>query len=323
MPTVDITDMWSALRAQIDAHRDGGLGAEPVAHVAAVPVTLLTGFLGAGKSTLLVNLLQNPGGLRIRALVNDVGALPFDPTLTEVSDSVRVELSNGCGCCTTTSDVASALAVLARRGDCDLIVLEASGAADPATLAQVVHADRALRLDRIVTVVDGGTLLGAPGVHDTTLDRQLSVADCVVVSGCDRLTQEESESALGEAARRAPGRTVTASGVGHTASLVLVPGSPRGTHLPVGATESQHAELCVTTLRVTRDVTRVMLVAALERARPGLVRVKGTMTVDGEPVTVQVTPRSIDITAAEQRSTGVTLISLQEGDVEELLRLLS
>lgn len=325
MSLVDVTEIWSSLRAQIDAHRpdvrpDGGTRSTH-----AVPVALLTGFLGAGKSTLLAHLLQNPQGLRIRALVNDVGSLPFDPTLVELGDAVRVELTNGCGCCASSSDLAGSLDALAHGGDCDLIILEASGAADPTVLAHVVLANGALRLDRVVTVVNGAALLpgATSGVFGGVLERQMAVADCIVVSGCDKMPESDVERAVEEAARLAPGRTVTRSGFGFPASRVLMPGSVRGARLPADQSGGGHHQMHVTTVEQTCEIPLSALVPALEQARPGLVRAKGRLVVDGRRVHVQVTPHSIDVADADEGPTAITLISLDQSDVENLVGLIS
>lgn len=318
MPNADVMGAWSVLRAQIEAHRPGTRqpGSAPAA---TVPVTLLTGFLGAGKSTLLADLLENPHGLRIRALVNDVGSLPFDPSLVDVAGSVSVELTNGCGCCSATSDLASALSGLVRGGDCDLVVVEASGAADPAVLEHVVRAETAAHLDRVVTVVNGRMLLEPPGPHAETVERQLMFADCVVVSGCDLLDADEETRACGLAAARAPGRTVTASGAGRPAGRVLAPGSARGTRLPVGIDGPGHGDMCVRTVTDLGDMPRDRFVRALEGARPGLVRVKGRTTLDGHAVLVQMTPHSTVITSAEPGPAGVTFIARTAADMDGVI----
>ncbi len=126
--TPDLGHQWASLVTTVAAHRGHQrAGREPDPSDSpnvAIPATLLTGFLGAGKSTLLAKLLADPGDAGVvRAVVNDVGRLPFDPTLIANEDAATVELTNGCGCC-----VAGAAAELAERLDqvaigADLVVL--------------------------------------------------------------------------------------------------------------------------------------------------------------------------------------------------------
>jgi G3E family GTPase len=316
--------MWSSVRAQIDAHRsDDSISHAPCASLK--PVALLTGFLGAGKSTLLVHLLQNPQGLRIRAIVNDVGSLPFDPTLVGMEDDVRVELTNGCGCCATTTDIARALDDLARVDDCDLIVLEASGAADPRVLAHVIAANPLLTLNRVVTVVAARTLLN--GQHavsfDVNFERQIAIANNIVVSGCDELTNDEMEDARQQASSRAPGRTVHMSGVHDPASGVLTPEAVRGAYPMVDDSPNQHSTLHVSTVNATRLVSMNDLHRALERTRPGIVRVKGHLNIDGQIMSVQATAQSVVIGEAPGGAHGITFIGTDSASVDDLVQLVS
>lgn len=324
MPSADVTEAWNTLRGQIDAHRPDVQRDTGSPGTSTVPVTVLTGFLGAGKSTLLVHLLQNPNGLRIRALVNDVGSLPFDPTFIGASDGIRVDLTNGCGCCATTSDLAESLDSLARQDDCDLIVLEASGAANPEVLAHVVVANPALKLDRVVAVVNGEVLLSLAGRgwFSETVEQQIASSDCLVVSGCDALSESEVESALREAATRAPGRTVEQSGLDRPASHVLVPGAVRGASLPVKGLGDQHKDLSIVTVQPTCSVPRDVFLSVITGSRPGLLRAKGRLILDGHEVLVQVTPTSVEVSDADEGPLGVTLISNDPSDVDGLIRVL-
>ena len=79
----------------------------------------------------------------------------------------------------------------------------------------------------------------------------------------------------------------------------------------------------VTTVEQTCEIPLSALVPALEQARPGLVRAKGRLVVDGRRVHVQVTPHSIDVTDADEGPTAITLISLDQSDVENLVGIIS
>lgn len=322
---MDLVGAWSSLRGQLDAHRPGSRSSTGPSRSSTVPVVLLTGFLGAGKSTLLVHLLQNPTGLRIRALVNDVGSLPFDPTLVGLSDEIQIELTNGCACCVATSDLADSLDSLVRSEDCDMIVIEASGAADPAVLAHVVHANQSLHLDRTVAVVRGEGLLSVSrhDPYEELIDRQMANSDCVIVSGCDALSDEETERVLCEVAARAPGRTIERSGRENPSSHVLMPDSVRGTHLPVGFSDGLPSELNAVTVHQTNMVSRVEFMEVLERSRPGLVRAKGRLSLDGGVVLIQVTPHSLDVTETSPGDTSITLITRDPSDADGLIQLLT
>ena len=71
-------------------------------HCAAVPLTILTGFLGAGKTTLLNRILNGDHGLRVAVLVNDFGSINIDAELVVGVESDVISLANGC--CVETRD---------------------------------------------------------------------------------------------------------------------------------------------------------------------------------------------------------------------------
>lgn len=132
-----------------------------------IPVTILTGFLGAGKTTLLNRLLAASGETRIAVVENEFGAVGIDSGLitdaTGRPDITVVELANGCVCCSVRGEMSRALADLAERRaagelDFDRLLLETTGVADPAPVAQAFFVDEGVReryvLDGIVTLVD-------------------------------------------------------------------------------------------------------------------------------------------------------------------------
>lgn len=307
----DLAAMWSSLRTELDAHRPGrraepGSEAEygPAGRPAGgartpVPVTLLTGFLGAGKSTLLAGLLREPQGLVVRAVVNDVGTLPFDPTLVEAADGVRIELTNGCGCCERGDDLAATLVAVAAAGP-DLIVLEASGVADPLALAQLVEADLAVRLDRIVAVVDAGIVarqLTEPGLGPI-VGRQLDAAHAVVLSHVDRLPPPSIERATRAVAGAAPGRVVVPSTLDAPTAEVLTPDGPRGARPSPRSAVADH-DLVVMTVAGNRRIERAAVVEAMVAHRPRVVRVKGRLLLGDGPALIQCTGHSISISSAD------------------------
>lgn len=303
--------MWSSLLTELSAHRPRP---ETVAGQAldedgaqAIPVTLVSGFLGAGKSTLLVRLLSAPPeGLVIRAVVNDIGSLPFDPTLvtadgpTGATAEVEVSLTNGCGCCEQSADLMATLDRVA-RGQPDLIVLEASGVADPLALAQVVEAHPGLHLDRIVTVVDGAGV-EAQSHHPAVapiLGRQLEAAHCVVLSHADRLPEEDDATVTALLTEMAPGRVIVPSTLTQPATATLTPSGPRGAGLTTGGgSRAAGHDLVTTTVTQERTLSSAQLEAALANRPPELLRGKGLLMVDDVPQHVQFNTTAATVSPA-------------------------
>lgn len=155
-----------------------------------IPVVVLAGFLGSGKTTLLNHLLHHSGGTRIGALVNDFGAIEIDAMAVAgaLGDST-VSLGNGCLCCAVdTSELDGYLDRLTRPGaGIDVIVIEASGLAEPQELVRMVLASEnpGVVYGGLVEVVDAAEF-DATRVRHPGIDRHLALADLVVVNKTDR-----------------------------------------------------------------------------------------------------------------------------------------
>ena len=120
-----------------------------------LPVTVIAGYLGAGKTTLVNHLLRHAGGRRLSVLVNDFGKIAIDADLIAARDGDSMTLANGCVCCSIGGDLYRALTrALDRRPRADALVIEASGVAEPARLAEIARAEPDLLLAGIVVLVD-------------------------------------------------------------------------------------------------------------------------------------------------------------------------
>ncbi|MFD3308526.1 CobW family GTP-binding protein [Streptomyces sp. NPDC058694] len=160
-----------------------------------IPVVVLAGFLGSGKTTLLNHLLHRSGGSRIGAIVNDFGAIEIDAMAVAgaLGDST-VSLGNGCLCCAVD---ASELDVFLDRltqpaARIDVIVIEASGLAEPQELVKMLLASENPRIvyGGLVEVVDAAEFDATRQKHPE-IDRHLAIADLVVVNKADRATDPD------------------------------------------------------------------------------------------------------------------------------------
>lgn len=163
--------------------------------ISQTPVTVLTGYLGAGKTTLLNRILTETHGKRYAVIVNEFGEVGIDNDLIVNADEEIFEMNNGCICCTVRGDLIRILeGLMKRRGKFDGIIVETTGLADPAPVAQTFLVDddvrRNTKLDAIVTVIDAKHLLGEiDQAHEA--QEQIAFADVVLLNKTDLVSEAD------------------------------------------------------------------------------------------------------------------------------------
>jgi G3E family GTPase len=160
-----------------------------------IPVTVITGYLGAGKTTLLNRILTEQHGRRYAVIVNEFGEIGIDNDLVVGADEEVFEMNNGCICCTVRGDLIRIIeGLMRRRGKFDAIIVETTGLADPAPVAQTFFVDADIkdvaRLDAVVTLADAKWL--SERLKDAPEAKtQIAFADVIVLNKCDLVTPEE------------------------------------------------------------------------------------------------------------------------------------
>jgi G3E family GTPase len=168
---------------------------------AQIPVTVLTGYLGSGKTTLLNRILSEDHGRKYAVIVNEFGEIGIDNDLIVETDEEIYEMNNGCICCTVRGDLIRVVQNLMKRpGRFDAVIVETTGLADPAPVAQTFFMDEDVRaksrLDSVVALADAKHLLlrlkDSPEAED-----QIAFADVVLLNKTDLVDGDELDRVEG------------------------------------------------------------------------------------------------------------------------------
>ena len=268
-----------------------------------IPLTVIGGYLGAGKTTLINQILRDPQGKRYLVMVNDFGAINVDASLLVSADEDTIQLSNGCVCCTMGADLFLAIGdVLDGDMRPDHIVIEASGIADPAKIANVAVAEPDLVYQGIITVVDGANILEQlvdRFVGDQVRD-QIRVADLIYVS-----KTELSERLLMQLATISKAPILKSDTA--TIEMLLSPSTPKAQD----QTAAPHAVYTKWFVEADVEFNRNTLIYALQDRPKGVLRMKGFVRAETRMLSVHVVGAHIDVTTfPNDVETGLVAIGL-------------
>ena len=265
-----------------------------------LPVILVTGFLGAGKTTLLLRWLrESPAtGLRMGVVMNEFGADSVDSQILDRPGLPVAQVSGGCVCCATDNELDRAITQLAKSGDCDYLVVETSGLADPDNVIDVLTDPDLLehaRLHAVVSVIDAPWYAQPDGdIGERVLARkQIEFANVLCLSKCDRLdasTLDALETNLAEQNPRAR-RLRLPFGLPDIGDLLRMPpaearldATRAPTETPAPAAEHLHTGYRSVTWRFPVPVERRAFETFLSRLNPReVVRAKGFVRFSHAP----------------------------------------
>ncbi|MGX9674522.1 CobW family GTP-binding protein [Mycobacterium sp. HM-7] len=283
-----------------------------------IPVLAVAGFLGAGKTTLLNHLLRNGRGARIGVLVNDFGSVNIDAMLVAGQVDAMASLSNGCICCVAEDgEVAEMLGKLAAvRPALDLIVVEASGVAEPPAVARtIMTADSAdFHYAGLVLVVNG---------CEPEFGHGLPVADLVVLNRAGETT--DVDDVVARIRAQNPRVPVQPTDFARIDPALLIDVPERAPQAQLSFDELLHDEhdhehpVYQAVEYTTDDVLNPRRLLALLRDRPeGLYRAKGFVDFGkGHRYLLQLVGGSLRL--QKRRGTGTQLVCIGTGmDTDEV-----
>lgn len=309
-----------------------------------VPVVTLTGHLGAGKTTLLNHLLQQPGA-RVGVVVNDFGDVNVDAGLVAGQIDEPASIAGGCLCCLPDAGgLDDALEKLTHpRLGLDVVIVEASGIADPVTLSRLIRFSgvERVRPGGVVDVVDAAEHFGTVD-NGGEAPARYAVTSLVVVNKTDRLPAGQAERTLARIEARVrernPAAQVLRTSHGRVdpalvydaASAEDPPDQLRLAALLRDSRQHDHEHADAVTVTTPGPVSPGGLVDLLEHPPAGAYRIKGRVAVDtGRSLrgyVVNVVGRSVHVTSRRVAGSGDTAgelvaigLHLDVGQVRELL----
>lgn len=282
-----------------------------------VPILVVTGFLGAGKTTYINDLLHGPHGLRIAAIVNDFGSINIDEALLESATDEVIGLRNGCICCSLQGDLLRTLKQVLEGPRPDLIVIEASGVADPQGIIEGLLDPvlwQAARLDGIICLVDAAEVTQTPArLNDALWLSQVMAADVVQLSKCTDLAApalsrlELQLATLGK--RRVFGGDAPPPAIGDL--LGLAPAGPRKGGQPVLSGD----RFVSAEWRSDAPVDLAQFQQVIGTIAPTLFRAKGFVTFTNKPETpcvFQLVGQRATVAPHDRETAGCALVLIGE-----------
>ncbi|WP_353618767.1 CobW family GTP-binding protein [Tropicibacter sp. R16_0] len=271
-----------------------------------LPLTVISGYLGAGKTTLINRLLAEDHGLRLMILVNDFGAINIDAALIESRQDDTISLSNGCVCCTMGADLYMALGdALDRTPRPDHLIVEASGIADPAAIANAAIAEPELSYAGIITLLDG--LNGADLLRDRLIApqvaQQIKAADMVLMTKSDAPSADLTQ-ALAEHDLRSPDALQGDAPIAPLLSDVVP--------LPKGRPTAPHPLYVQWNTETPGEFDRAELMERLAARPEGLYRVKGFVAGPDGMHEVHVVGKHVDIRASTATTPALVALGLSD-----------
>jgi len=276
---------------------------------ARIPVLVIGGYLGAGKTTL-INKMLSDATQRIAVVVNDFGSVNIDASLIRERHNDTIELTNGCICCAVGESLADVLFTILERTELpDVVVIEASGVANPAAVAAFAHIDGFHHLGNVVLI---DALHAADTAKDPLVGRtfalQAQTAHLLAITKTDEAEEPSVAYVRDLVSSLAPTAPIVLSSTATLASLIMDIGT--GSE---ASTNEAHNTFTTTNMRHVSAQDESQLRTFVQNFPPTVVRAKGIVELaDGTRRLVQKVGTTVSITTTALPFSGLVVISVKE-----------
>lgn len=274
-----------------------------------IPVLVIGGYLGAGKTTLINNVLSS-ATQRIAVVVNDFGSVNIDASLIRERHNDTIELTNGCICCAVGESLADVLfSILDRTELPEVVVIEASGVANPSAVAAFAHIEGFHHLGNVVLVDATHALETSKDPHvGRTFALQVQAAHLLAITKSDQATEPVISEVRSIVSSLAPSTPLILTTSATLSSLIM----NLAPHSDSAVTET-HTKFSTTTLSHVNAQDEKQLLAFLQNIPPNVVRAKGIVELaSGDRRLVQKVGSTISISPTELPTSGLVVISVQD-----------
>lgn len=163
-----------------------------------LPTTVFSGFLGSGKTTIISHLIDELQALgkQVVYIKNEIGSENIDGLLMQGKNIQTKELLNGCICCTLVGPFINAIDEIITSFQPDRIIIEASGAADPAAIALMIDANPKLARDGVIAIIDVVNFEGYKDISQTARN-QATFTDLIVFNKIELADLAQKQAVVG------------------------------------------------------------------------------------------------------------------------------
>lgn len=273
-----------------------------------IPVLVIGGYLGAGKTTLINQILQN-ATQRIAVVVNDFGSVNIDAALIAEKHEDTIELTNGCICCAVGESLADVLFAIADRPALpELVIIEASGVANPASVAAFAHIDGFHHLGNVVLV---DALHAERTANDSLVGKtfkiQLQSADLIALTKTDSASTEALTTAQTLIVSIAPHVPILQASTLRLADILTNMSDSAHTDI-----DTNHAHFTTMTLEHVAAANENQLRVFINNFPASVVRAKGIVELaDGTRRLIQKVGSTVTLTDTALPASGLVIISAE------------